>query len=102
MSAVSLRWFASDTADIVFVYITSVVESMHIFMARNRAFESCLMSELCFYSFAHFDCVLIYIFRNYHKQCVSNYNDLALGKFTSQLFSNADESLKDETRLLLP
>ena len=51
--------------------------------------------------FMDFDCVLTYIFGFHHKQCASNLNDFAIVKFTSQLFSSADDSLKDETPLLL-
>ena len=45
--------------------------------------------------------VPINIFGFHHKQCASDYKDFTFVKFTSQLFSSTDESLKDETRLLL-
>ena len=47
------RWFPSDTAHIVFIYITSVGKSVHISMARNRVSKSSLMAELCFHRFVH-------------------------------------------------
>ena len=34
---------------------------MHVFMARNRVSKSCLMGELCFHCFVHFNCAPIYI-----------------------------------------
>ena len=67
-SATALGRFASDTADVVFIHIPSVVKSVHIFMARNRFSKSCLMDELCFYCFADFHCIPIYIFCFHHKQ----------------------------------
>ena len=71
-SATALRWFASATADIVFIHIPSMVKPVHTFMTRNRVFKSCLMVELCFHRFAHFDCVPIYIFRFHRKQCAGD------------------------------
>ena len=68
-----------------------------MFMARSRVSKSRLKAELCF----HCSCVAIYIFGFHHKQCASNYKDFAFVKVTNQLFSSADESLKDEARLLL-
>ena len=59
------------------------------------------MAELCFHHLVHFDFVPIYIFGFHHKQCASDQKDSTFVKFISQLFSCADESLKDETRLLL-
>ena len=50
----------SDTAHIVFIHITSVVKIVHIFMARNRVSESCLIAELYFYRFVRFGCVPLY------------------------------------------
>ena len=60
------------TAQIVFIHKTFVGKSVHIFMARNRVSKSCLMAELCFHRFVHFDCVSTYIFGFHHKQCASN------------------------------
>ena len=85
----------------MFPYITTVVRSVLIFMARSRVPKSCLKAKLCFQHFEHFACVPIYIFGFQHKQCASNKKDFTLVKFTTQMFSSADESLKDETRLLL-
>ena len=67
-SATALERFASDTADVVFIHILSVVKPVHIFMARNRFSKSSLMDELCFYCFADFHCIPIYIFCFHHKQ----------------------------------
>ena len=44
----------------VFAHITSVVEPMHIIMARSRVSKSCLEAELCFHRFLDFACVPIY------------------------------------------
>ena len=87
----------------MFIHIPSVVKPVHIFMAmaRNSVYKGCLMAELCSHRFVHFECVLIYIFGFHYKQCASNLKDYLFVKFTSQLFSSADENLKDETRLLL-
>ena len=71
-SATALRWFVSDMAHIVLIYVPSVVKPVHIFMVRNRVSKSCLMVELCYQHFVHFDCVPIYIFGFNHKQCASN------------------------------
>ena len=49
----------------------------------------------------HFACFPIYIFGFSHTQCASNKKDFTFVKFTTQIFNSADESLKDETRLLL-
>ena len=100
-SATALRWFAGDTAHNVFIDIPSVMKPVQIFMARNRVCKSCLMVELCFHRFVHFDSVLIYIFGFHHKQCASDQKDFTFVKFISQLFSSTDESLKDETCLVL-
>ena len=81
-SAIPLRWFASDTTHIVFIHIPSAM-------------------KLCFYRFVDFHCVLIYVFCFHHKQRASDYKNFSFLRFTSQLFSSADESLKDETRLPL-
>ena len=81
-SAILLRWFASDTAHIVFIHIPSAM-------------------KLCFYRFVDFHCVLIYVFCFHHRQRASDYKNFSFLRFTSQLFSSADESLKDETRLPL-
>ena len=43
MQTAVLRWFASDTAHIVFIHITVVVKSVLILMARKRIFKSCIM-----------------------------------------------------------
>ena len=101
VSATALRWFASDTAHIVFIHITFVVMPVHIFMARNRVSKFCLMTELCFHHFVHFVRVLIYIFGFHHKQSASDLKNFTFVKFASQLSSTADESLKDEMHLLL-
>ena len=66
------RWFAIDTTRIVFIHVTSVGKSVHIFKARNRVCKSCLMTELCFHCFVHFDCVPIFVFGFHHKQCANN------------------------------
>ena len=63
---------ATDYCRVLFIHITSVGKSVHIFMARNRVSKSCLMAELCFHCFVHFDCVPIYIFSFHHKQCASD------------------------------
>ena len=68
----ALRWFASDTAHIVFIHILSVVKPVHIFMARSRICKSCLTVELYFHRSVHFDCVAIYIFCFHHKQFASD------------------------------
>ena len=68
--------------------------------AQNEG-NNCLMAWLCFHRFAHFDFVPTYTFVFNHKQCASDKEDFTFVKFNSQLFSNADESLKDKTRLLL-
>ena len=48
------------TAHIVFIHIPSVaVKPVHIFMVRNRVCKNCLMAELCFHCFVHFDCISI-------------------------------------------
>ena len=57
---------------LVFIHIPSVVKPVHIFMARSRASEDCILPELCFHRFVHFDFVPIYIFGFHHKQCVSD------------------------------
>ena len=44
-------WFASDTAHIMFIHITSAVKPVHILMAGNRVSKSCLMAGLCFHRF---------------------------------------------------
>lgn len=49
----------------------------------------------------HFGCIPIYISGFHHKQCVSDGKDLTFLSFPSQMFISDDESLKDETRLLL-
>ena len=85
----------------MFIHIPFVVKPVHIFMMKNRVSKSCLMAELCFYHFVHFDCVPIYIFDFHHKQCASDYKDFIFVKFTSQFFISTDESLKDEMCLLL-
>ena len=54
-----------------------------------------LMSSCSRSSFVH--CMRCYD----DKQCASNQKDFTSVKFTTQLFSSADESLKDETPLLL-
>ena len=61
MCATALRWFARDTAHIVFIHITSVEKSVHISMARNRVSKNCLMAELCFHRFVYL-IVFRYIF----------------------------------------
>ena len=55
----------------------------------------------CFHRYVHFTCVSIYIFSFYQKQCASNQKDLTFAKFTTQLFSSIDQSLKGEIHLLL-
>ena len=50
----------------------SVVKPMHIFLTRSRVSKSCLMAELRFHRFIHFDCVPIYVFAFHHKQCASD------------------------------
>ena len=60
------------------------------------------MAELCFHRFVHFHCVPIYIFGFHHKQCASKQKYFtSFVKFTSQLFSSVNESLKEGTHLLL-
>ena len=68
-------------------------------MARNRVSKSCLMPELCFHHFVQFHCVPTYIFGFHHRQYASNQKDFTFVKFTSQLFSSANETLKDKTHL---
>ena len=55
-SATALRRFASVTAHIIFIHITSAEKPVHIFMARSRVSKSCLLGELCFfiYTFKRF------------------------------------------------
>ena len=55
----------------------------------------------CFHRYVHFTCVSIYIFSFYQKQCARNQKDLTFVKFTTQLFSSIDQSLKGEIHLLL-
>ena len=99
------RWYMYEhivfTAHIVFIHILSVVKPVYIFMTRNRVSKSCLMAEFCFHRFVYFNGVPICIFDFHHKQCASDSKDFISVKFTSQLFSDGDESLKDEKRLLL-
>ena len=76
MSATALRCLGNGTAHLclhipVFTDITSLLKLVHIFIARNRVFKSCLMAELCFHCFVHFGCALIYIYGFHHKQCAS-------------------------------
>ena len=78
-----------------FIYIY-MGKSVHIFIAKNRISISCLMTELCFHRFVRFDCFPIYIFGFHHKQCASGQKDFTFVKFNSQLFSSANESLKNE------
>ena len=85
----------------VFTHITSVVKPVHIFMARSRVSKSPLKAELFYYRYVHFSSVPIYIFGFRHKWCASDQKEFAHVRFTNQLFSSADESLKDETHLLL-
>ena len=59
------------------------------------------LSPVSIHHFVHFNCVLIYIFDFHHKRCASDQKDFTFVKFTSHLFSNTDESLKGEVRLLL-
>ena len=51
---------------------STALKPVHIFMARNKVSKSCLMAELSFHRFVHFDCVPIYIFGFHHKQCASD------------------------------
>ena len=74
---------------------------MHILMERNRVSKSCVMVELCFHRVLYFDCVAIYIFGFHHKQCACHEKGLTFMTFASQLISQVEESLKDETRLLM-
>ena len=49
-------------------------------------------------------CILVvfrYVFGFHLKHCASDQNAFTFVKFTTQLFSRADESLTEETRLLL-
>ena len=46
--------FASDTAHVVFIHVTSVVKPVHIVMARSSASKSCLVTGICFHCFVHF------------------------------------------------
>ena len=57
---------------IIYRYSESVMKPVYMFLARNRVSKSCLMAELCFHRFVHFDCVPINIFGFHHKQCASN------------------------------
>lgn len=68
-SATALRRFASVTAHIIFIHITSVEKPVHIFMAKNRVSKSCLIAELCYHPFVHFNCAPICIFGPNQKQC---------------------------------
>ena len=97
-----MTWFTSGTAHILFIHIPFVVKPVPIFMARNKISKSCLMAELCFHRFVHFDCALIYIFGFHRKQYASDLKDFAFVKLTSQLFSSADESLKRQPPPLPP
>ena len=83
--ATAMRWFPSDNAHFCLHPYNICGESVHIFMVRSRVTKSCSMADLCFHCFLHFGYVLIYIFV----------------RFTSQIISSVDESLKDETRLLM-
>ena len=76
-------------------------DETYLYNGESRVSKSCLMADLCFHHFVHFDCVPIYIFGFHHKQCASDLNNFTFVK-TFQLFSSDDESSKDETRLLLP
>ena len=44
---------------------------------------------------------MICIFAFHHKQCASNKKNFTFVKLTTQMFSNTDESLKDEAPVLL-
>ena len=46
----------------VLIYITFVVDQVHIFMVSSRASKNSIMDELCCHHFVHFGCVPIYIF----------------------------------------
>ena len=83
--ATAMRWFPSDNAHFCLHPYNICGESVHIFMVRSRVTKSCSMADLCFHCFLHFGYVLIYIFV----------------RFTSQIISSVDESLKDETHLLM-
>ena len=85
----------------IYTYIYKYISSWHIFMARSRFSNSRLKEELFLHCYVRFSCVPIYIFDFHHKQYASNWKDFTFVKFTTQLFCGADESLKDETRLLL-
>ena len=58
-----LLWDVSLVTLLIFMFIniTSVVKTVHIFMARSRASKSCLMAELCFHRFAFWLCSSIYM-----------------------------------------
>ena len=48
----------------IYIYITDIlyvymVKSVPIFMARNKVSKSCLMTDLCFHRFVHFNCIPI-------------------------------------------
>ena len=62
-------------------------------MATNRVSKSCLMAELSFHRFVHFDFVPIYLFGFHRKLCASNQKDFTFVMSTTQLLSCADGSL---------
>ena len=51
-----------NTAQILFIHTTSVVNPVHIIMAGNRVSKSCLMVELCFHRIVQFGCAPLYVF----------------------------------------
>ena len=85
----------------VFTHITSVVKPVHIFMTGGRVSKSHLKAEISFHGYVHYIYPSLYIFSFHHKQCAIDYKDFTYMKFTTQLFSSFDESVKDETPLPL-
>ena len=84
----------------MFLHVISVVKSEHIFMARKRAFKSCLMTEFCFHRFVHFCCVWK-VFSFYQQQCASNWEEFTVVRFIFQILRSTNGTIKNETRLKL-
>ena len=80
--------------------------SMEIEVSQQTVFRKSLprhrdMHCLPHRRFVHFHCVSIYIFGFHNNQCASDYKDFTFVKFNCQLFSSADDSLKNEAPLPL-
>ena len=89
----------------VLTRVTSVVKPLHTFMVRSRVSKSCLKAELCFHRYVHFSYVPI-MFSAFTITSVLAIRRTSLLRSSLlscllALFSSTDESLKNETCLLL-